>query len=385
MTEFKPVLRQVPSFSDADLEVFGHAFLASPNASFVVEWNGDIAFANRRAERLFGVNASQEERGNLPLHALTQHVDEDVKRLLKTGAASGSVSLAMKNSAGDPLPKDTVFRVSLLPSSTRGERLYLLTQDQIKSTADALAKMNTRRKEARDNLLRLETAHLELHQSLVSMEAFSRAASHDLRTPINTLLGMLELFEDKFGGALPEKGHEYLSVMSRAVGQMSKLTDDLLDHAKSTRPGISAEPIELAPIVTQVQADLDIAVKGASARIDVSGEGFAVMAEPLLLHVLISNILANALKYSAPDRILRVDVVMDPNAGKNGEIRIRDNGIGFEPDQAKLIFKPFQRLQNTIPGTGIGLSTCAEVCNRHGWDISATGQTGVGAEFVVTF
>lgn len=363
------------------------AFVASPYASVVLDRKGQILVCNRRARQMFFTADSDDAdiTDGRPFHEFTRHTQFDLLEMLRSGAARGTVTLRMNDHRKARREIELVFRVTLLRSQKQGERLYLLTQDQLKASANALSNMNTRRKQARDNLLQLKAAHLELHQSLISLEAFSRAASHDLRTPLNTISGMLELFGSKFGENLPDNALQYLSVMARAVTQMSTLTDDLLDHAKSTSPEIAAERVDLENAVRQVCMDMDGAIQLVSGQVDIRGNSFDIMTEPLLLHVLVSNIVSNALKYRTPDRDPHIVIEFLPVAEGIGQMLICDNGVGFDQAQALDIFEPFRQLESDVDGSGIGLSTCAEICRRHGWEISARGHKGEGAEFVITF
>lgn len=373
--------------ADVDEAVLGTAFLVSPYASFVLDWDGNILVCNRRAERLYHAGGAEhpDAMRGMAFAALTDHSQEEMTHLLRGGAAKGMLSIKMTGGAHLQTTLGTVFRVSLLRSATRGERLYLLTQDQLKSTAEALTKMNARRKEARDNLVRLETAHFELHQSLATMEAFAHAASHDLRTPLNTMSGLLELFSQKFTTDLPETAVEYLSYMSRAVEQMKGLTEDLLEHAKSTSSVVTAQPVSLREIVETTRDDMELALAECGASVSVEGEDFTIMAEPLLMQILVTNLLSNAVKFAHPDR--RPDIVVTLGRGEatGGWLVVRDNGIGFPPERADDILKPFVRVSDDTPGSGIGLSTCAEVCRRHGWRIEAHSNGDDGAEFRISF
>jgi signal transduction histidine kinase len=106
---------------------------------------------------------------------------------------------------------------------------------------------------------------------------------------------------------------------------------------------------------------------------------------------LLQNLLANALKFRAADRPCRIRVAARP-LGEHDvspdrwEIRVQDNGIGFDPAYAERIFAPFQRLhpRNVYAGTGIGLAIVRRIVERHGGSIHAESRSGEGASFIVT-
>ena len=103
-----------------------------------------------------------------------------------------------------------------------------------------------------------------------------------------------------------------------------------------------------------------------------------------MLHILLGNIVSNALEHAAQDRPLRVDLVTQ--AHEVGAIlSITDTGTGFPSEQANSIFAPFRRHKTEVQGTGLGHATCAEICRRHGWDISAHSDGANGATFRIRF
>ncbi|MEW2911875.1 hypothetical protein [Leisingera sp. JC11] len=181
-----------PEGNGLDTELLGRTYLAAPYASFILDWNGRIQVCNRRAERSFAP-------GSGPLHGtcisgLTLLEPERVIARLRQGTAQDTTALPMSASMRSSAAPETEFRVSLLKSDTKGERLILLTHDQLRVTADALRHMNELRSRLRGELRDAKDANLKLQETLLTMEAFAQAASHDLRTPLSTLTGALHYF-----------------------------------------------------------------------------------------------------------------------------------------------------------------------------------------------
>ncbi|MEX0371567.1 MAG: ATP-binding protein [Tateyamaria sp.] len=379
---------QMLTVSDAvggdDPAILGQAFHASPYASFIVSSDGLVLHHNRRAGRLY-VDDQDGRAVPLPFAALTDLRDAEMLQLLRQGAARGYLDAPMIVTSRSKQRTPTVFRVAVLRARSGGDHLYLLTQDHLKSAAEALGQMNKRRIDARNDLARSEARFVDLHASLLAMESFAYKASHDLRTPLNTLSGLMDLFVSQFGNDLPDKARDYLSFMTRAVGQMDALTNDFLEHARSASAELAAEPLDLGTVLRDVRRDLQDRLCGADLTIEIGTESCKLLAEPTLLHMMLTNIFANALKYHHPDRALRISVAMAHPDDQTVELTIKDNGRGFDPSQRQAIFQPFRRLDNSVDGTGMGLSTCAEVCRRHGWSISAQSDGQSGAAFVITF
>ncbi|MEM8655568.1 MAG: PAS domain-containing sensor histidine kinase [Pseudomonadota bacterium] len=373
----------LPTDADVDAGVLSASFLASPYASFLLDQSGHVLVCNRRAERLY-CGAAAQTRG-MPLADLTCLPRDEVAQALRDGAARSSVELPMASVIRPGATRPTVFRIALLRSPTRGERLYLLTQDHLKATAEALGQMNQRRIEARNDLARVEAQFVDLHASLIAMESFAHQASHDLRTPLSTLSGLLQLLDQKYGTDLPDKGQEYLAFMARAVKQMDALTSDFLEHARSVSAEVAAEPLDLRSVLNEVRRDLQNGLTETDLTLEISGASCTLMAEPTLLRMLLMNLLSNALKYRHPDRLPNIAVTIAPDGPNATLLRIADNGRGFDPAESEAIFLPFHRYHTSIEGTGIGLSTCAEVCRRHGWTISASSDGSSGAAFSIRF
>ena len=319
----------------------------------------------------------------MQLSEMTSFTQEEMSAALRNGAAKGMVELPIHSDAQIGNPATTGFRVSLLRSAARGERLILLTQDQLKTTAEALTNMNYKRLELKEKLDRLEAAHLDLHQTLFSMESFAQAAAHDLRTPINTLSGLIEMFQTNFDADLPPKAKEFLQYMARATTQMNDYTSELLEHARSSAVQIVAEPVDISDAIFDVCANLESQIAGNNCEINVTGTSFKVMAEPTMLQILITNLITNAIKFKSPHRRCKIDISLSSRGA--GSFALRDNGVGFDQSEADAVFKPFQRLSLQTDGNGIGLATCAEVCRRHSWKIQAEAAIDQGATFSVQF
>lgn len=377
-------LALMPDDADVDETVLGAAFLAAPLASFLLDGTGRILVCNRRAERLFCPSDLEDPvlmRG-MNFGALTHLNTSDVQQRLREGAMKGAARFRMKRTRQSNPSGGTIFHMSLLPSASARSVLFLLTQDRLKPTAEALSTTNARRIETRDALAQSRAECFELQTGLVAMESFAHTASHDLRTPLNTLSGLLHLFDSKFAEGLPDKAHEYLSYMSRAVKQMDEMTTDFLEHARSASADISLEDVDMRDLLKDLMHDLRSDFEAVDGSIVLKGAGWPVEADRSLLRMLVTNIFSNSLKYRHPERPPVLTVEMS-ETDTSKVISFSDNGIGFDPKERTSIFLPFQRVNTEIDGSGIGLSTCKEVCRRHGWEISAKSDGETGAQFDV--
>lgn len=375
-----------PEEVGVDANILGHAFLSSPYASIVLDWNGRIIVCNRRAERSFFQSLPPGNR-TLPgacMSELTPCPRDEVLARLRKGAASGAVSLPMAGTAPIHSAAETEFRLSLLRSTAKGERLMLLTQDQLRSSAEALKHMNELRSKLLQDLRSAKDDLLKLQETVLTMQAFAHAASHDLRTPINTLIGSLQLFSDTYAEGLPEKAHEFLHYMGRAARQMDRLTTELLEHSVSTASQMNIQDIDLKQALTEACDGLAQELQNCGASTLITGQGCTIHADPTLLHLVLSNLLSNAIKFRDPSRPLMVNFNMAGSGRNHWRLSVSDNGTGFAPEHKLKILLPFHRAHHEVEGTGIGLSTCAEVCRRHNWKFTADSVLGEGAVFSIS-
>ncbi|MDC0660207.1 HAMP domain-containing sensor histidine kinase [Leisingera sp. SS27] len=280
---------------------------------------------------------------------------------------------------------ETEFRVSLLRSNAQGERLILLTHDQLRITADSLRQMNELRSRLNSQLHSARDANLKLQETLLTMEAFAHAASHDLRTPISTLSGSLHYFWKHYADGLPETAREFLQHMTRATQQMDRLTTELLDHSVSTSARINVQEISAQDAVSEACTSLTQELQACGGQIRINGDGFLLHADPTLLHLVLTNLLSNAIKYRQPDRPLQITIDLSGAGRDQWKMSVADNGTGFDPEDRHLILQPFHRAHREIEGSGIGLSTCAEICRRHNWLLTADAEPGKGAVFTISF
>lgn len=236
----------------------------------------------------------------------------------------------------------------------------------------------------------LQQAIHELERSNGELAQFAYAASHDLREPLRKI----SIFS---GSILAHSQHAEQSVakIQQAVRRMSSLIDNLLNLSQVTRDEKLVENIDLNVILSEVKNDLEVAIfeKGAIVTND---ELPRLEAIPEQMRQLLSNLLANALKYSHPDRVPEIRIsapLLDPDKGidlpgfepdrEYFELKVEDNGIGFDPQFAERIFVVFQRLHSNdrVSGTGVGLALCKKVIHNHGGEIYADSVPGQGSIF----
>jgi light-regulated signal transduction histidine kinase (bacteriophytochrome) len=196
----------------------------------------------------------------------------------------------------------------------------------------------------------------------------------------------------KYKDQLGEEGQLYLSRMQNAASRMRGLINDLLSYSRITSKAQPFQPLELESILREVISDLQVAIEEADAKIVFAALPI-IHADPTQMRQLFQNLISNSLKFRKKDQpsIININAnicqktigLEDPQ--EYCEIRLSDNGIGFENKYADRIFAIFQRLhgKGEYEGTGIGLATVRKIVERHGGTIKAEGVPGVGATFTI--
>ncbi len=216
------------------------------------------------------------------------------------------------------------------------------------------------------------------------LEAFAYAVSHDLRTPLRGIDGFSKLLVDELGPSLAPSGASHLQRIRLGIQRMGDLIDDLLRLSRVTRGPLKRSPVDLSALAAEVGAELARQAPGRDVDWRIM-PGMSVSADPGLMRLLLDNLLGNAFKYSR--HVVHAVIEIDASPAARGvEIRVRDNGAGFDMAYADKLFQPFQRLHGVkeFEGTGVGLATVFRIVARHGGTIHAHGETGKGAEFRIT-
>jgi len=225
--------------------------------------------------------------------------------------------------------------------------------------------------------VRARTAELESTNQELS--AFSYSVSHDLRAPLRAVDGYARMLQEDFAERLGEEGRRQLGVVRDEAMRMGHLIDDLLAFSRAGRQAMRAARVDMAELARNVAAEL--ATEYPQAQVRVAALPPAA-ADPALVRQVWTNLIGNALKYSAKHPAPRVEIGGRAD-GALAEYWVQDNGAGFDERYAHKLFGVFQRLHGAheFPGTGVGLAIVQRVVARHGGRVWAQGRPGAGARF----
>lgn len=240
--------------------------------------------------------------------------------------------------------------------------------------------------------VRERTAQLEAANK--ALEAFSYSVSHDLRAPLRTIQGFSRILVDDYAAALDTEASEHLRRIVRAAENMNRIIDALLDLARLSRLELRRQPTDLTAMAQEIAAELQTTEpdRQATFRID---EGLHASADARLLRVAVTNLLANAWKYTGARGEACIEVGQLPRtpaaAAVSNDVTapvffVRDNGTGFDGAYSDRLFIAFSRLHSPeeFDGDGIGLAIVERIVSRHGGRIWAEGRVDQGATFYFT-
>lgn len=228
----------------------------------------------------------------------------------------------------------------------------------------------------------LQRANDELSRSNTDLSQFAHVASHDLQTPVRNIMGSVSMLEDAIGENPDDEIQRYLQFLKDSALRMKSLISDLLSYAESGQE-LDLQSVDLNATLALVAAATQDICESSGASLKI-GDMPQVMGDDQQLERVFTNLITNALKYSRPDVPSQVEVTAC-EAGDHHEIRIRDNGMGIDPEHQKTIFEPFKRLhrQNEIAGTGLGLAICRQIIDRHKGHIAVEQSSETGSTILL--
>lgn len=249
-----------------------------------------------------------------------------------------------------------------------------------------------RQYEVRDYLAdreRAEQALMEQANSLAranaDLEQFAYVTSHDLQEPLRNIASFAQMLARKYRGRLDADADEFIRYITSGVDRMHAVIEDLLAYSRLVhQPAAPFHPVLLESAVDWAIENLRRSIEDSGAKI-CRHELPIVRGDRVELVALFQNLLSNAIKYRRSGTPLNV-VIRATQRDSEWLISVSDNGIGFEPGYADKIFELFRRLHGRdIPGTGLGLTICKKVVERHGGRIWAESKgSGQGATFHFT-
>ncbi len=277
------------------------------------------------------------------------------------------------NKMAAELQKKTTYVYNLnkeVAERKKAENLLKVTNQKLVSSNNSLT-------EARN---KMEKVNQELKD-------FVYIASHDLREPLRKISSFGSLLKDSLEDKLSEEDQENMKFMIDGADRMNKMIEGLLMYSRVSTKEAPLEEVDLNAVIEQLrQVELSALLEESSATIEVPNQLPKVWANSVQTSQLLQNLVANGIKYRAQG--VNPHVVITAGSTPEGQIRInvKDNGIGIEEKYCSDIFKMFRRLHSRreYEGTGIGLSVCKRIVEKHGGQIGVESEPGKGSTFWFT-
>ncbi len=251
-------------------------------------------------------------------------------------------------------------------------------------------------KKVQERTKELAEANLLLSQSNIELNQFAYIASHDLQEPLRKVRTFTELMQLSLG-EIPEKAKNYVNKIQSSIERMQTLINDVLKFSLLSKEREKFESVNLNTILSRVLGDFELLTEQKGAKI-IAGNLPVIEAIPIQMNQLFTNLISNALKFCSKERQPQITVssrqlskqevqqYKELNEDKlHYAIEFKDNGIGFNQENAKQIFTIFQRLhgKNDYAGTGIGLAMCKKITVNHHGTIYANALPDKGASFII--
>ena len=245
-------------------------------------------------------------------------------------------------------------------------------------------------KNARDKIIKQQVRDLneknrELKkyiESNIHLEQFAYLASHDLRTPIRTLVSFTQLLKRRTADILGPDEQEYMNFIIRASKNMMNLVNDILSFSKVNTTKVQLEEIDMEELLLDLLEEMQVQIEEKNGKIQLGELPKNLIADKTKMRQLFQNFISNALKFSKQDEdpLIYIGAERSEEAWK---FWVKDNGIGIKEEYQKKIFLLFNRLHSDIEveGFGICLAICKKIVEQHEGEIGLESKLGEGSSF----
>ena len=232
-----------------------------------------------------------------------------------------------------------------------------------------------------DEALIQYTAELEARNE--ELDAFAHTVSHDLKNPLNIVLGYAQLLSENRNPLLPEEVQFSIAAIAQAADKMVHIVNDLLLLASVGRVEVVSKPLDMASIMTGVWRVLGRMIEEYQAIIVAPDTWPVAQGYGPWIEVVWTNYISNAMKYGGKPPRIELGAMVEPEGMVH--FWVRDNGPGLTPDDQSRLFVPFTRLApGLVDGNGVGLSIVQRIIERLGGQISIESEVGHGSIFRFT-
>ncbi|WPP53529.1 ATP-binding protein [Catalinimonas niigatensis] len=234
----------------------------------------------------------------------------------------------------------------------------------------------------------LEAKHEELLKINADLDNFIHMASHDLKSPIANIEGLMEVLNSFLSPETIDfpQVEKIMSIVNSSIERFKNTIADLAEVARLQREENTDEDwLDLEEVIEEVRLDLDAAIQEADARLDIDVSACEKLRfSSKNLRSIVYNLLSNAIKYRSPDRKLHIKLQCKEVGGAL-RLSVSDNGLGMQPRDQKQLFTMFKRFHHHVDGTGVGLSIVKKIMDNAGGRVEVESEVGRGSTFRIYF
>ncbi|MBZ9787291.1 GAF domain-containing sensor histidine kinase [Psychroflexus sp. CAK57W] len=278
--------------------------------------------------------------------------------------------------------------ISTKQGSALGTLCVLDSKPKVLSTSQinalkSLTKLVERLFESRRKSLELEKVYTQMQLHKSQSEEIAYSIAHDLKNPLDSIQGFLELLQQDAGTSLGDEAQQYIEYAQQSTEKMTGLIYEILAFAKLTSINEEKEAVEIEPVIQNI-IDLNLpTIKSENIEIDYKDLP-KINTSKTLFSIVLRNLIGNAIKYRSSDRALRIKIEIQDKIDE-WKISVVDNGIGIQKQNLEKIFKPFYKEdKNNHSGVGMGLAACKKIILNLDGNIEVESEPGKGSVFSFT-
>jgi len=285
------------------------------------------------------------------------------------GAFAGFAAIALNNAALHQQLHDELAERSRIEAELRKERSYLTVRVAEQTSA-------------------LRVANQEMVQAARMKDEFMAAMSHELHTPLNTIIAMTDVLREGAYGALNERQQRALTTVATSSRRLLSLIGDVLDVARieSGKLQLLAQEVDVDHLCRVTLAQCGAVDKKQHVSYTIDPSATTLIADERRLRQILGNLLSNAVKFTAEGGAIGLEVQVEDERDCL-TFTVWDTGIGIDDDDLHRLFRPFAQLDSSLSrhyeGTGLGLTIVHRLAAMHGGSLTLTSRRGEGSRFVV--
>ena len=223
----------------------------------------------------------------------------------------------------------------------------------------------------------------ELQEMNKELENFIYLISHDLKTPVISIQGLVDIFLEELERPLLETEQKYFRAIQECANRMESLIQDLLEFSRLGQAPLNLESTDINEILNEIRQEFQFNLEHYQVNLKYNGKLPTIYCDPFRFKLALANLIDNAIKYSRTevDSYVNVSYIEQKN---DWLFCVSDNGLGIDPKYHERIFNLFERLTRFPPGSGLGLAMVQRIVRLHGGSIWVESKLGEGSKFFLT-